>query len=220
MTVPPRPQVGQRPARASRRAGLLRLVVVDLVAPIVVFQVSRAAGVSDVWALVASGVPPGVGVLVTWRRRGHLEVVGVTVLAGIALSVVLGLLTGNPKVLLLQGVGFTAVFGLCCLASLALRKPLILHFGIAMHGGPETAAGAQLCSDFGTYVESRRFWRTVTAVWGLAYLADAGVRAWAIQQLSTGASVTLNRTLPWAITAVLFVWVFRWGNRLEQQRDS
>ncbi len=74
--------------------------------------------------------------LVTWRRRGSLEVVGVTVLAGIALSIVLGLLSGNPKIILLEGVAFTAAFGLCCLASLAFPTPLLLRFGVALHGGP------------------------------------------------------------------------------------
>lgn len=195
------------------------MVLIDLLAPIVLFQVSRAAGASEVWALVVSGLPPAAGVLVTLWRRGSVEVVGVTVLAGIALSIVLGLLSDNPKVLLLRGVALTAAFGLCCLASLAFRKPLMLHFGIVLHGGPETA-GAQLSADFATYAEARRFWRVVTAVWGLAYLADAGVCGWAIQQLSTGVSVTLNRTLPWAITAALFAWTFRWANRLEETRDS
>jgi hypothetical protein len=196
------------------------MVLVDLLAPVAVFWVLRLVRVPEVWALVASGVPPGAGVLVTWRRRGTLEIVGVTVLAGIALSVVLAALSDNPKILLLQDVAFTGVFALCCLASLALPKPLILHFGIALHGGPSTAAGAHLATDFSTYVDARRFWRIVTTVWGIAYLADAGIRMWAVEHVSTGASLTVNRTLPWLITALLFAWAFRWAGRLEQQRDS
>ncbi len=57
-------------------------------------------------------------------------------------------------------------------------------------------------------------------MWGLTYLADAVVRAWAVEQLSTGESLTLNRILPWVLTAILFAWAFRWGSRLEEQRDS
>jgi hypothetical protein len=214
------PSVEQGTALASRRAGVLRMVLVDMVAPLVVFQVCRAAGASDVAALVASGLPPGVGVLVAWRRRGSLEVVGVTVLVGIVLSIVLGTWSDSPRAVLLQGVAFTAVFGLCCLASLTFRKPLMLHFGIALHGGPETASGSQLAADFVTYAGARHFWRVVTGVWGLAYLVDAGVRAWAVQRLSTSTSLTVNRTLPWILTALLFTWAFTWANRLEGQRDA
>ncbi|MDH2415277.1 VC0807 family protein [Nocardioides sp. CER19] len=213
------PAVEPRAALASRRAGLLRMVLVDMVAPVVVFQLCHAAGASDVAALVASCLPPAVGVLHTWRRRGGLEVVGVTVLAGIVLSIALGAWSDNPKAVLLQSAAFTAVFGLCCVVSLMFPKPLMLRFGIALHGGPETASGSQLATDFVKHPAARHFWRVVTAVWGIAYLADAGVRAWAVQRLSASTSLTLNRTLPWLLTALLFTWAFHWASRLEHERD-
>lgn len=71
----------------SRRAGVLRIVGLDVVGPLLVFRLCRdAVGMPEVWSLVVSGSLPALGVAVDWVRWRTLEAVAAVVLSGIALS--------------------------------------------------------------------------------------------------------------------------------------
>lgn len=205
----------------GRTAGVLRTVGLDIAAPLLVYQLCRMAGMSAVWALVVSGTPPAFGVFFDWLRWRTLEVVGAVVLAGIALSVVLALVTDDPKVVLLEGAILTGAFGLACLGSLGTRaRPLIFYFAQAFYGGPRSADGVQMDSEYDDYAEARSFWRLATVVWGVAYMLEAVARAIVVQVVSTGAALSLNRMAPWAISVILFVWTYWWGNRLRAEKPA
>ena len=46
-------------ATLSRRAGMARTLGLDLIGPLLVFQICRRAGLSEVWSLVVAGLPDG-----------------------------------------------------------------------------------------------------------------------------------------------------------------
>jgi hypothetical protein len=199
---------------------MARIALLDIAGPLVVYRVYRAAGGSEVWSLVISGLPPGLGVLFDLLRWRTLEVVGAVVLGGIALSIVLAFISNNPTVVLLEGAALTAAFGVACLASLRRRRPLIFYFAQAFYGGRHSTDGAELDAEFDRYVAARSFWRTVTIVWGVTYLIEAAVRAVVVQYLSTGAALTFNRVVPWLLSGLLFGWTFWWGNRLRREEPD
>jgi hypothetical protein len=204
----------------SRSAGMARTLGLDIVGPLVLYRVCRLAGLSEVWSLVLAGLLPGIGVVIDWIRFRTLQVVGAVVLAGIGLGIVLALLSNDPKTVLLEGVAITAAFGVACLVSLAGRRPLIFHFAQAFYGGRWTAEGAELDEDYDRYDEARSFWRIGTAVWGVTYLLQAAVRAVIIRNTSTGTALTVNRTVPWLISGLLFLWMYRWGTRLRARKPT
>jgi hypothetical protein len=204
----------------SRRGGVARIALLDIAGPLVVYRVCRVAGLSEVWSLVISGFPPGLGVLIDLVRWRTLEVVGAVVLGGIALSIVLAFISDNPRVVLLEGAALTAAFGIACLISLRRRRPLIFYFAQAFYGGRHSTDGVELDAEFDRYGEARAFWRTVTAVWGVAYLAEAVVRAVVVQYVSTGAALAFNRVFPWLLSGLLFGWTFWWGNRLRREKPD
>jgi hypothetical protein len=204
-----------RKQMTSRRAGVLRIVGLDVVGPLLVFRLCRdAVGMPEVWSLVVSGSLPAFGVAVNWVRWRTLEVVGAVVLGGIALSVVLALVSDDSRVVLLEGAATTAGFGVACLVSLGLRRPLIFYFAQAFYGGRHSVDGAELDTDYDAYPRARSFWRTVSSVWGLTYLVQATVATIVIQTQPTATALAFNRTVPWLVSAVLFAWVYVWGNRL------
>ena len=217
MSTTSEPAVRRSP---GRRGAALRILALDVVGPLLVYRVCLAAGVPTVWSLVASGLPPGLGVFADWLRWRTLEVVGAIVLGGIAVSIALALVSDDPKVILLEGAAGTAAFGVACLVSLTRRRPLIFYFAQAFYGGKHTAAGAELDDDVERYAEARRFFRVVTVVWGVTYLVEAAVRAWVVQIVSTGTALTLNRTVPWMLSALLFAWTLWWGTRLRATRPA
>lgn len=198
----------------SRRAGVLRLVGLDIVGPLLVFRLCDVVGMPEVWSLVVSGALPALGVAVDWVRWRALEMVGAVVLGGIALSVVLALISNDTKVVLLEGAATTAAFGVACLVSVRLRRPLIFYFAQAFYGGRHSVDGAELDTDYDESPRARSFWRTVSMVWGLTYLVQAGVAAVVVQTQPTSTALTFNRTVPWLVFGVLFSWAFAWGNRL------
>ena len=204
----------------SRRAGVARIALLDIAGPLVVYRVCRDAGVSEVWSLVISGLPPGIGVMFDLLRWRTLEVVGAVVLGGITLSIVLAFISNNPHVVLLEGAALTAAFGVACLASLNRRRPLIFYFAQAFYGGRHSTDGLELDADFDRYADARSFWKIVTAVWGITYLAEAIVRAVVIQYVSTGAALSFNRIVPWLLSGLLFGWTFWWGNRLRREKPD
>jgi hypothetical protein len=186
------------PPTLTRSSGLLRTVGLDLVGPLLVFQVCRRVGVAEVWSLVIASVLPAVGVVMDWVRFRTLQVMGIVVLGGLALGVVLALIRDDSKVVLLKDVAITAAFGVACLVSVTLRRPLIFHVVQAFYGGPHTTEGNELDQDYDRHSEVRRFWRIGTAVWGTIYLTQATARVVVIQTTSTATAFTVNRTVAWS----------------------
>ena len=74
------------------------------------------------------------GVLLGFARHRRVDAVGVLVLAGVAVGTILGLVTGNERLILVEGSVPTAIFGLACLGSLWASRPLIFRFALEFIG--------------------------------------------------------------------------------------
>ena len=96
----------------NRVQAVAMIAVFDIAGPLVAYSLLRSAGLSTVSALVLSGIFPAFGGLAGLIRHRRFDAVGVLVLAGIAVGTVLGLLSGNPRLVLVEGSVPTAVFGL------------------------------------------------------------------------------------------------------------
>src|SRR5271169_2443268 len=148
----------------SRLWSAAKIAVFDIAGPLVAYSLLRSAGLSSVSALVLSGVLPGVAVLGGLVRHRRLDAIGVLVLAGIAVGTILGLLTGNPRLVLVEGSVPAAVFGLLCLGSLWARRPLIFRFALEFMGG-DTPRGRDF-DGLWRYHGFRHAFRLFTVVWG------------------------------------------------------
>jgi hypothetical protein len=187
-------------------------------APLAIYYSLRSAGAPQVPALVASGVPPALGIaLGAWRRR-RLDALGVLVLAGIVVGAVVGLVSGQARLVLLDGVVGTAVFGGVCLASLLWRRPLMFRF--ALEGmGPETAKGREFAALW-RYPGFRHAMRVTTVVWGLAFLAEAALQLAIIERASVGTAKTTSNVLPLAVFALVGAWNVAYARRGRRQAEQ
>jgi hypothetical protein len=113
-------------------------------------------------ALVLSGVFPALGVLAGLVRHRRVDVPGILVLAGIAVGTILGLLSGNARLVLLEGSVPTAMFGLFCLASLWSSRPLIYRFALEFMGA-DTPKGRDFAALW-RYPRFRHVFRLFTVV--------------------------------------------------------
>src|SRR6201988_4219802 len=118
----------------NRFQSLAMIAVFDIAGPLVAYSLLRSAGQSEVSALILSGAFPALGVMVSLVRHRRVDAIGILVLAGIAVGTILGVLSGSPRMVLVEGSVPTAVFGLLCLASLWSRRPLIYRLPLAFIG--------------------------------------------------------------------------------------
>jgi hypothetical protein len=178
------PAPGMTCDKPASDAGLRRViranvltVVFEVIVPMVLFYGLRAAGVSQWWALMAGVLVavPYVGWTVARNRR--VDLLAVFTLSVLVLSVVLGLLSDDPRTLAIRE-GWTAalggLFGLWMLVTVVTGKPAQLTLGRTIAEVKRGAEGAAAwAARWDTDARFRRGLRIDTAVWGAVLLATA-----------------------------------------------
>jgi hypothetical protein len=185
------------------------IVIFDVAAPLGAYSLLRSAGLTAVSALLLSGVFPAAGVAIGAVRHRRLDVVGALVLAGILVGTVLGLVTHQARLLLVEGSVPTAVFAVACLGSLWARRPLMFSFALAFTG-PDTAQGREM-TRLWQYEEFRRLFRVITAVWGLGFAIEAAVRVVVVYNTSTGTALASSMVTPFLWAGALSAWTVAYG---------
>lgn len=194
----------------SRLMSLALIVVFDIAGPLVLYTALRSEGFGTVSALVLSGIFPAFGVGISFLRTRTVDALGLLVLAGIVVGTVLGVVTGSPRLVLVEGSVPTAVFGVLCLASLWSARPLIYRLAIEFIG-TDSPRGREFESLW-QYQGFRHVFRVITVVWGLAFLAEAAARVVIVELTSAGTALTVSKVMPYVLVGVLLAWMRGYGN--------
>lgn len=122
--------------------GLLGSIVVSGVLPFIAYQVLTGRGVDSFHALLMTSVFPIIGVAWNWIRTHQLDGIGVISLIFIVLGLATSLISGDERFFLIKESFLTGLFGVVCLSSLLLPRPLMFYFGrqFASGGDPQRAA--------------------------------------------------------------------------------
>jgi hypothetical protein len=204
-----KPTPGGKPEIAGRLRSVAKIVIIDVAAPLIAYNLLRSAGMSTVTALVLSGVFPALSVVAGIIQHRRLDVVGALVLAGIVVGTVLGLISHSARLVLLEGSVPTAIFGLACLGSLWTQRPLM--YGIAVEfTGPDTAKGREMISLW-QYEGFRRIFRVITAVWGVGFLLEAALRVAIVYNTSTATALSLSKVTPYVWVGIFMAWTVAYG---------
>jgi hypothetical protein len=198
----------------NRLQSAAKIVVFDIAGPLAAYSLLRSAGLSSVTALVLSGAFPALGIAVGVAQSRRVDAIGVLVLAGIAVGTVLGLVSGNARLVLVEGSVPTAVFGLLCLGSLWSRRPLIFRFALEFMGA-DTPRGRDFDALW-QYPSFRHAFRLFTIVWGVTYLAEAAARIVIVETTSTATALTVSKVMPYTVAAVLVLWMTAYGRRVKR----
>jgi hypothetical protein len=204
-------------ASGGRIKTIAMIVIFDVAAPLAAYSIMRSAGLTAVTALLLSGVFPALGVTIGVIRNHRLDVVGVVVLAGIAVGTVLGLVSHSARLLLVEGSVPTAIFGLASLGSLRARHPLIYSLALEFTG-PDTAKGREMTM-FWQHEGYRRAFRVVTAVWGIGFLLEAAVRVLIVYNASTGTALASSKVTPFVWVGILSAWTVGYGARQKKKAE-
>jgi len=192
-------------ATGGRLRSITIIVVFDIAAPLAAYNMLRSAGVSAVSALLLSGVFPVLGVAIGAAYNRRLDVIGAVALAMIAIGTVLGLVTHSPRLVLAEGSVPTAVLGLACVGSLCARRPL-MYTVVREFTGPDTAKGREMDRLWADEEIFRRDFRVVTAVWGVAFVLEAALKAVIVYNSSTGTALAITTVMPFLVGGLVSAW--------------
>lgn len=206
-----------QPTNRSQAQSLGLMVAFDIAAPLATYYLLRADGLSSVVALVVSGVFPFVWVSLGFLRHRRFDAVGGLVLAGIVAGVILGLASGNARLVVIEGSLPTGVFGLYTLGSLFSQRPMMFRFPLQALGAdtPRGRAFAELWR----YAYFRRGCRIITAVWGAGFLASTAATALTAETTSTDTANGVTTGLSIAVVAVLIVWTMTYSKRRQHEGE-
>ncbi|MGW6295763.1 VC0807 family protein [Streptomyces sp. NPDC055058] len=156
----------------SSRWGFVVTVVCDIVLPVGLYYVLRAAGASEITALLLSGSAPALHTLHSAVRHRRLDSIGVFTIALLLVSALASLLTSDPRIALARNSLFTALAGVWLLVTLLMARPFTYQALRALLPG-RTAKLEQLWESDAAF---RRVWRGLTVLWGAGLLCDALLR--------------------------------------------
>jgi hypothetical protein len=195
-------------AGAAVALGWLMTIALNLVAPLLSYNLLKDRGLATAPALALSGLGPLLEIAITAVRHRRIDEISMMVLIFLALGIVASVLFNSPRLLLAKD----GLFGLVLLGSLLAPRPLMFYFGrrFATNG---TAERIVWWNGLWQYASFRRGQRRLTAVWGTAYLTEAIMLIALSYQLTVSTMVTLNNIASYAVLAVLLLGTVTYGKR-------
>ena len=188
------------------------MAVLDVAAPIVVYDVASGAGLGDVPALLLAGIGPLLNAVISVVVRGRVDEFSAFILTIIVVGTVTSLLFSDPRLLLLKESAVTGILGLLFLASVPTSRPVMFLFGrrFATGGDPERVAW---WNGLWQYPLFRRTQRLMTTMWGLGLFGEAVVRVVLTFRLPVATMVVVNAVVPPVVLGVLIIATVVWGKR-------
>lgn len=194
-------------------AGLRRALIIDAALPWVAVQIlTRGQGWPMATAVAVAAAFPALSVIANVLRRRRIEWIGLIILVTLTGAIAVTLSTGDARLALLKAAPGAALFGVACLASLGLRRPLMFFVARQFTAGDDPAKLAAWNERLGS-AGFRRGMRVLTLVWGLAFLAKAALWTGAALLLPIDAALIVIPVLGLTVLGGLFAWTIAFARR-------
>jgi hypothetical protein len=192
-------------------AGLAGEILINFALPYVIYDQAKPH-LGEVDALIVSSAPPIVWSLIEFARKRRVDFISVFVLAGIALSLLAMLGGGSVKFLQLRERLVTGLIGLAFVVSALIGRPLVYEFARASMKRNQSAELA----DFESRRDDpgfRRVMTTMTLVWGFSLMAEAGIAAILVWNLTVKQYLIAGPILAYSAVGLLTGWTFLYVRR-------
>jgi hypothetical protein len=195
----------ERPTTSG--SGMLKslapMIIVDVALPLATYFILRAAGVGQFAAYLISGIWPLLKLVVGAVRKRSIDTFSIIILVFIVLGAVTALVTGDVRTLLVRDSITTGGFGLVCLVTLFMARPLMFYMGraFATDGSPE---GIAWWNSLWHYPGFRHTQRLITGMWGVTYVLESILRivlAYSIDDLDV--VILIMNIAPFVVLAAL-----------------
>ena len=196
---------------------MLPTLIVDVAMPIIAFNLLTHYRVSTLWALVAGGLFPALNNLRVWATSRRLEPLGIIVMTFLVIGTAASLISGSVFFALIKESFLTATFGFICFASLLAERPLMFYINRQFVAGDDPVK-LEWWNGLWQYPHFRAAQRTVTAVWGSVYLAEAVLRVVFALIMSPAEVVSISPIMAFGVTIALIAWTRRYMLALRDRR--
>lgn len=186
--MPPSPPTEPPPPPSARRE-LASLILVNAVAPYIVYTLAEPY-TGGLVALALSAVPPAVEGVWSVVRKRKLDVAAALVLGGIAVSLLLIALGGSERVLLLRDSLITSLVGLAVAVSALFKRPLLYHLFRQVQGVEPPL----------------REMRVLSVVLGLGLIVEMAVRTAMVYAMTTSRFLLVSPFVQYGMTGALVAW--------------
>ncbi|MFD2419814.1 VC0807 family protein [Amycolatopsis pigmentata] len=193
-----------------------RVLLIHVLIPLALFYGLRGLGVNPFAALLAGGAIPAASAVRDIVVDHRVSGVRVFVLGAMVLTVAISFVTGSPRVLLIRNAWGTAALGVFLLASLLTRRPFLFEAGNIVFDENKRRIWARNWENFPAF---RSLLLRCSAIWGLASLADAGVRVAMAMTLPVDVVPVLDDVLL-VLTLAFLVAVQRFYGRAHLRRNG
>ena len=222
VTHPSATSTHQRPPMSGTHMvkSLAPMVVVDVLLPLATYFLLRGTGIAAFWAYLISGIWPLLRLVVGAVRTRRLDKFSILILVFIVLGAITALVTGDVRTLLVRDSITTAGLGLVCLISLLFARPLLFYIGRTFATDGSTA-GYAWWNGLWQYPTFRRSQRVITAMWGIAYVAEAVLRvvlAYTIDDLDV--VVLIMNIVPFVVLAALILATVRIATSTRERGEA
>jgi hypothetical protein len=194
--------------------GLARTLALDVVAPWLAVQLlTRALGFSDLSAVAVAAAFPAASVAATALRRRRVELIGVMVLVVLIGGLAAALATQDVRFMLMRAVPGATLIGAAFLVSLLTRAPMMFFVARQFTAGDDPQKIAAWTARLESSAGFRRAMRVLTLVWGLAFLAKAGLWTASALVLPTAAALLTGPAIGFGTFALLMAWTIAYARR-------
>ncbi|WP_223283743.1 VC0807 family protein [Streptomyces sp. FBKL.4005] len=189
---PREPLKTPEPPGTAARGALVSSLAVDILLPLLVYYAARALGAGQAPALLLSGAPPAVRLMVGAVRYRRINGVDLFLTMLLVIAALVSLIGGGPRVLLFKNAALSLAVGGWALGTAFTRRPLAFQLGQHLHTGSAVRARAGIWRDSAPF---RRGLRVLTLLWGAEQLLDGGLSALAAAMLPTDTVPLLDRVV-------------------------
>ncbi len=138
-------------------------------------------------------------------KHKKADAFGLFMLTGFVLSLLAFLLGGSEKLILMRESLVTGILGLIFIGSLFYSKPLIYHFAIRFSSNDESEQKDKFANNW-EFPYFRFVIRLMTAVWGIAMLAEAAIKTILVYELSISAFLAVSQIIFYSVIGVTILW--------------
>ncbi|HKF20280.1 MAG TPA: VC0807 family protein [Candidatus Angelobacter sp.] len=210
MQALPTPTQEARPPVRSIAWGIF----LNAAVPVILYKLARRYfSASEFAALVVAAMFP-LGKSAYGLVRGRqLDPISILVLLGIVTDAIAMLFGGSPRLLLVRESMFTGAFGVACLVSLLLPRPMMFYFSRYFIAGTDPVRQARFNASW-QFPDVRFCHRLITTVWGFVFLGELILRIILIYQLPAAVVLVVSPILIGVLTIATMVWAFRYGHQV------
>ncbi|HCI80999.1 MAG TPA: hypothetical protein DHW02_15065 [Ktedonobacter sp.] len=209
--------LAQPPSFRMLFRSLLPSILVNGVLVYLIYTLLKSyTSTSDLVALLISSVPAVLSEIVTIMRHRQLDVLGIIVLAFIAISAVVSFIGGDAKLLLIRESFLTAGLAVACVVSLLFPRPLMFYIIRYFATGNDPSKSSIFNSRW-QYSAFRRYIRIISVVWGIAYLAEFFIRLYMVYHLSIQQYLSIGPLVFYGLTFGVIGITLAYGRRMISQ---